>query len=163
MRFTFTRLFFILLALGLVPLSVSWQIPFLRTAVIVFDILLIAAALVDYLISRKLPPGVTCRREFDKRFAIGDPSEVRLVIENASERDLHMKVKDEYPSAMRLGESREAEVHLEAHEVARFSYFLTPARRGRYEFGTTAVRFKSRLGLVWCQTTLGEAQSVKVY
>ena len=163
MRFVFSRLFFVLLAFGLVPLSVSWQIPSLRTAVIAFDILLIAAALVDYLVSRKLPAGVTCRREFDKRFAIGDPSEVRLVIENVSERDLHLKVKDEYPSAMRLGGTREAEVRLDPHEIARFSYFLTPPRRGRYEFGTTAVRFKSRLGLVWCQATFGEAQSVKVY
>src|SRR5262249_50845803 len=40
---------------------------------------------------------------------------------------------------------------------------VRPMRRGRYEFGTTAVRYLSKLGLVWCQTTLGEASSVKVY
>ncbi|MBA3351755.1 MAG: hypothetical protein H0U23_04905, partial [Blastocatellia bacterium] len=55
MRLVFSRLFFILFALGLVPLSVSWQIPVLRSAVIGFDILLVLAALIDYLISRKLP------------------------------------------------------------------------------------------------------------
>ncbi len=163
MRFVFSPLFFILFALGLVPLSVSWQVPFLRTAVIAFDIALVAAALLDYFISRKLPYGVTSHREFDRRLAIGDASEVRLVIENASERDLHFKLKDEYPSAMRLKDKREAEMFLAAHETATFSYFLTPVRRGRYEFGKTAVRFRSRLGLVWCQTEIGPAQSVKVY
>jgi uncharacterized protein (DUF58 family) len=163
MRFVFSPLFFILLALGLVPLSVSWQIPFLRTAVIVFDIALVVVALFDYFLSRKLPDGVTSRREFDRRFAIADPSEVRLVIENASERDLHFKIKDEYPPAMRLEHSRAAEVYLDAHETASLSYFVTPPRRGRYEFGRTAARFKSRLGLVWCQTELGASQSVKVY
>jgi uncharacterized protein (DUF58 family) len=163
MRFVFSRLFYILLAAGLVPLSVSWQVPFRRTAVIVFDILLVAAALVDHIISRKLPDGVTSRREFDRRFAIGDTAEIRLVIENASGRDLDLRIKDEYPPAMRLGDTREAEMHLEAHESGVFSYFLTPSRRGRYEFGRTAVRFRSRLGLVWCQTYLGEPQSVKVY
>ena len=163
MSFVFSRLFFVLFALGLVPLSVSWQIPFLRTAVIVFDILLIAAAVIDHLISRRLPAEVTSRREFDKRFAIGDPTEVRVFIENASGRFLHLKLKDEYPAEMRLGESREAEMRLDAHESASFSYFLTPLRRGRYEFGSTAVRFKSKLGLVWCQASLGRPQFVKVY
>lgn len=163
MRFVFSRLFFILLALGLVPLSVSWQIPFLRTIVIVFDVALVAAALLDYLISRKLPDGVTARREFDKRFAIGEQSEVRLEISNASERDIYFHLKDEYPPTMRLEEKREAEMYLDAHETAAFSYFLTPVRRGKYEFGRIAVRFKSKLGLVWCQTTLSEPQTVKVY
>ena len=163
MRFVFSRLFFIILAAGLVPLSVSWQIPFLRTAVIGFDIALIVLAVVDYFISRKLPEGVSARREFDRRFAIGDPTEVRVEISNSSGRELRMSLKDEYPAEMRLEGKREAEMFLDAHETAEFSYSLTPPRRGRYGFGKTAVRFKSKLGLVWCQSDLGESQTVKVY
>ena len=163
MRFVFTRLFFVLFALGLIPLSVSWQVPFLRTAVIIFDVALVGIALVDYFLSRRLPEGVTTHREFVRRFAIGDSSEVKIVVENNSERDLHLVLKDEYPAAMRLEDKREAEMHLDAHERATFSYFLKPPRRGRYEFGRTAVRFKSRLGLVWCQADLGTTESVKVY
>lgn len=163
MRFVFSRLFFILLAAGLVPLSISWQLPFLRTAVVVFDIGLIAAALIDYVISRKLLEGFTARREFDRRFAIGDPSEVRLIVSNESDRDILLKVKDEYPPAMRLHEKREATMYLDAHEAGQFSYFLTPPQRGKYDFGRTAVRFRSKLGLVWCQAVLGDAQTVKVY
>ena len=163
MRFVFSRLFFIILASGLVPLSVSWQIPFLRTAVIGFDIALIVLAVVDYFISRKLPEGVSARREFDRRFAIGDPTEVRVEISNSSGRELRMSLKDEYPAEMRLEGKREAEMFLDAHETAEFSYSLTPPRRGRYGFGKTAVRFKSKLGLVWYQSDLGESQTVKVY
>ena len=163
MRFVFSRLFFIILAAGLIPLSVSWQVPFLRTVVIVFDIALVGLAFLDYFISRKLPGGATVRREFDRRFAIGDPTEVRVEVTNSSHRDLRMSLKDEYPPELRLDGRREAEMYLDAHEIASFSYLLTPPRRGRYEFGRTAVRFKSKLGLVWCQTYLGEAQRVKVY
>lgn len=163
MRFVFSRLFFVLLAAGLVPLSVSWQLPWLRAAVVAFDVSLIAAALVDYLISRKLLAGVTGRREFDRRFAIGDPSEVRLVISNESDRDILLKLKDEYPPAMRLHDKREAVMYLDAHEAGQFSYFLTPPRRGKYGFGKIAVRFRSKLGLVWCQANLGDSQTVKVY
>src|SRR5688572_11405600 len=107
MRFIFTRLFFILLALGLIPLSVSWQIPFLRNAVIVFDIALVVAAFLDYVASRRLPETISARREFDRRFAIGDPSEVRIIVENASERAFHFLLKDEYPAAMKLSDRRE--------------------------------------------------------
>jgi uncharacterized protein (DUF58 family) len=42
-------------------------------------------------------------------------------------------------------------------------YGLTPARRGLFEFGQIAVRFLSRLNLVWCQINVGEATTVKVY
>ena len=163
MRFVFSRLFFILLAIGLVPLSISWQIPFLRTIVIVFDICIIAVAALDYFISRRLLENVTAVREFDRRFAIGDPSEVRLQILNESDHELRFRLKDEYPPAMTLRDKREAEMFLDAHEIGQFSYFLTPSRRGKYEFGKIAIRFKSKLGLVWCQSALGEMQTVKVY
>jgi uncharacterized protein (DUF58 family) len=163
MPFVFSRLFFILLAAGLVPLSISWQIPLLRTTVIVLDILLISLAVFDYFISRRFLDNVSARRDFDRRFAIGDPSEVKLEILNQGEQDLRLKLKDEYPSSMRLHDKREAEMYLGAHELGQFSYFLTPPRRGKYEFGRIAVRYRSRLGLVWCQALLGEPQMVKVY
>lgn len=163
MRFVFSRRFFILLGLGIIPLSLSWNLPILRTGVFAFDFLLIAAAVADYFISRKLPPELTIRREFEKRFAIGDRSEVRLHVENATSSSFHLAVKDEYPPEMVLDETREAEFTVEAQTTADFFYYLTPPRRGNYKFGVTAVRYLSKLGLVWCQTALGEAQAVKVY
>ncbi len=163
MRFVFSRLFFALLALGIVPLSISWSFPALRYAVLAYDILLFCVALIDIFVSRKLPEEFTITREFNKRFAIGDPTTVNLKIENASEQTFHIKIKDEYPSEMRLNEPREAEFSVDAQTAAEFSYSLTPTRRGQYEFGKTAVRYLSRIGLVWCQAELGQAQSVKVY
>ncbi|HBE81644.1 MAG TPA: DUF58 domain-containing protein [Pyrinomonadaceae bacterium] len=163
MRFVFSGRFFLLLALGLVPLSMSWSFPVLRTAVLVFDVLLIAAAVVDYLMSRKLPEGFRIRRKFEARFAIGDPSDVKLEIENDTERAFRIKIKDEYPDAMKLGDPREAAFTIQPRSNAEFYYSLTPPKRGHYEFGRTAVRYLSRFGLVWCQSELGEPQAVKVY
>ena len=163
MRFVFSRLFYILLAAGLIPLSVSWQMPFMRTVVVAFDAILIALAVIDYFISKNLADKLAARREFDKRFAIGDASEVRIVVSNTNDRDLFLRIKDEYPPGMRLEERREAEMYLDAHETGEFSYLLTPPKRGKYEFGKTAVRFRSKLNLVWCQASLGEPQTVKVY
>lgn len=163
MRFVFSPRFFILLAIGILPLSFSWNLPVLRSIVFAFDVLLVIAAITDYLISRNLPAEFNIRREFDKRFAIGDSSEVRLLIENAAPASFHIKIKDEYPPEMVLEDEREAEFTVEAQTTAEFSYRVTPPRRGNYKFGRIAVRYLSKLGLVWCQADLGEAQAVKVY
>lgn len=152
-----------MLAIGILPLSFSWNLPVLRSAVFAFDVLLVIAAIIDYLVSRKLPAEFTIRREFDKRFAIGDSSQVRLHIENATPASFHIKVKDEYPPEMLLEDEREAEFTVEAQSNAEFSYNVTPPRRGNYKFGRVALRYLSKLGLVWCQADLGEEQVVKVY
>jgi uncharacterized protein (DUF58 family) len=103
------------------------------------------------------------QREFEKRFAIAGRSTVVLRMTNTGDFGLHLKLKDEYPAEMRLGGTREAEFILDPQTSAEFSYELTPPRRGNYRFGKTAVRFLSRLGLVWCQIDAAEEQSVKVY
>lgn len=163
MRFVFSLRFYVLLALALVPLSLSWTFPVLWYVVVAFDILLFAAAIADYFISRNLLEDVILKREFDRRFAIGDATRVSIMIENSTPSSLHLKIKDEYPPEMKLDEPREASFRIGPQQTAEFFYHVTPRRRGRYEFGKIAVRFLSRLGLVWCQAGFGDAQAVKVY
>jgi uncharacterized protein (DUF58 family) len=163
MRFVFSRRFYILFAAGLVPLSLSWTFAELRYAVFAYDILLVAAAIADYFASRKLPPELTVSREFERRFAIGDSVKVSLNFDNSTDRKFWLRVKDEYPAELKLDETREAEFELGPYSNAEFYYHVTTPKRGRYSFGKTAVRFLSRLGLVWCQSELGEPQSIKVY
>ncbi|MCA1622809.1 MAG: DUF58 domain-containing protein [Acidobacteria bacterium] len=163
MRFVFSHWFFILLAIGLLPLSLSWNFPTLRYLVFGYDVLLIAIALIDYFISHKLPAELTITREFSKRFAIGDETKVHLCVENTSAQTFNLQIKDEFPPEMKLSDSREAKFKVEGQTTADFFYGLTPPRRGKYEFGKTAVRFLSKLGLVWCQINLGKAETVKVY
>ena len=150
MGFVFSRRFYVLLALGIVPLALSWKQPELRTAVFILDFLLIAAAVADYWLSRTLPEEFTIRREFGSRFAIGDPVRVSLIVENASPRDVYIRVKDEFPPEMKLDETREAAFNVAAQTNAEFYYHVTPPKRGRYEFGKTAVRIclKARARLV---------------
>src|SRR6185503_4499819 len=101
--------------------------------------------------------------EFAGRFAMGAETEVRLQLQNASNRSVSLIVKDEYPPQMTLSGMREARVHLEAQDTATLIYGVTPPRRGRFEFGQTALRFRSRFRLVWCQIKVVEPVAVKVY
>src|SRR5882762_5071816 len=162
MRFVFTKRFYLLLGLGLIPLSFSWAHPWLKWVTLTYDFLLLIVAIVDARTSR-LPQGVSIARTFAGRFAVGGEMDVRIEIENNTQRPLSIIIKDEYPPAMVLTGLREADLHVEAQRSVQLLYKLKPPRRGRFEFGRIAVRFVSRLALVWCDTKAAEPQFVKVY
>lgn len=162
MPFVFTRLFYVLLIAGFVPLSLSWQRPGLRWATVLYDAALLIVAFIDSRTSR-LPPGLTIEREFAGRFAVGAETEVRVKVLNNSPRAVTLHPKDEYPPEMKIIDVREGRVRVEAHTSASLYYSLVPPKRGRFEFGQTVVRYLSRLGLVWNQTRTGQPESVKVY
>ena len=162
MRFVFTKFFYLLAALGFVPLAFAWQRPWLAWVAFGYDVLLLMAALVDSQIS-ELPRGFRVSRQFGGRFAMGAETEVRIQIENPSSRPVFLSLKDEYPPQMILKGEREGDVRVPAHSTAALIYALTPPRRGRFEFAYTALRFRSRLNLVWCEARGAEPVAVKVY
>ena len=162
MRFVFTKFFYLLFALAFLPLSLSWQLPWLRWLALGYDVLLLVVALIDAR-SSDLPKSISISRHFGGRFAVGAETEVKIQIQNSSNRPITVVVKDEYPPQMLLNGLREGSVKIEAQSSATLIYGLTPPRRGRFEFGQIAIRFRSSLGLVWCQTKVEKPISVKVY
>lgn len=162
LRFVFSKLFYILLAVGFVPLSLSWNRPLLRWATLAYDLALIAAAVFDAWNS-KLPEKVRIERHFGGRFAVGAETEVRIEIANQTARDIRLIIKDEYPPQLKLSGAREARLTIEAQSTAALVYGLTPPKRGRFEFGLIAVRYLSRWGLAWRQARIGEPVAIKVY
>jgi len=152
----------VLAALALVPLSLSWGRSWLAWVALAYDVLLVTAAVVDARLTQ-LPPGFVVSREFGSRFAMGAETEVRVQLQNASNRSLSLIVKDEYPPQMALSGMREGRVDVDPQGSATLIYGVTPPRRGRFEFGQTALRFRSRFGLVWCQVDVAEPVAVKVY
>jgi len=127
-----------------------------------FDLFIILLALIDWRISR-LPNEITIRREFNKRFAIGDGTEVNLKIENNTPNAFKIIIKDENPAEMKLTGQREGFVSLPPQSTANFIYELTPVNRGHFEFGKTIVRHLSKLRLVWIQNEIKTEAAVKVY
>jgi len=161
-RFVFTKLFYFLFALALLPLSFSWGRPWLRWIAFAYDALLLLVAYVDYRRSH-LPAELRIWREFSGRFAVGAETEVHLQIQNSLRRPVSLVVKDEFPPQMALSGVREVQLRVAPQSTATVIYGLTPPKRGRFEFGFVAVRFRSRLGLVWRQVSVAEPQAVKVY
>jgi len=161
-RFVFTKFFYFLFALAFVPLSLSWQRPWLRPVALGYDVLLIILAIIDSR-ATQLPKNISISRYFGGRFAVGAENEVKIQIQNGSTRGIEVVVKDEYPPQMLLNGLREGSVRVDAQSSATLIYSLTPPRRGRFEFGQIAIRFRSRFGLVWCQTKVEKPIAVKVY
>ena len=162
MRFVFSKLFYALMAVGFIPLSLSWGRPMLRWVTLTYDLALIALAIFDATNS-KLPARVRLERRFGGRFAVGAETEVRVEIANHTPRDISLIIKDEYPPQMNVSGAREARVAIDAQTTATMTYGLTPPKRGRFEFGLIAVRYLSRWRLVWSQTHVGTSVAVKVY
>jgi uncharacterized protein (DUF58 family) len=162
MRFVFTKLFYALLAVALVPISLSWGRPMLAWIAVTYDLVIIAVALFDAWNS-KLAKGVSIQRHFGGRFAVGAETDVQIDVENHTPRDISLILKDEYPPQLQLFGSREARVEVEAQTSTKFFYNLKPPKRGQFSFGRIAVRYLSHWRLAWCQTTAGEPITVKVY
>ena len=162
MPFVFSRLFYFLILVGLVPLSLSWGRPWLRWATLAYDLILIGLAIIDGRYSR-LSKGIHISREFAGRFAVGAETDVQIKLHNSTPRPITLRIKDEYPPLMKLIGAREAAVRVAAQTEAILVYGLKPPKRGRFEFGQTAVRFLSGWSLAWCQTKVGEPTAVKVY
>lgn len=163
MRFVFSKLFYVLLAVGFLPLSLAWAWPELRWYTACYDATLLLLAFVDARLSRELPEGIAVSRELAGRFHIGAETEVQVRVANHTPREIHLRLKDEHPPELLLSSPREAALKVEAQATVTLVYGLTPPRRGRYQFGHVAVRYLSRLRLVWCATRAGEAVWIKVY
>ena len=162
MRFVFSKLFYALLAVGLVPLSLSWGRPILAWMALTYDLIIVAAAIFDAWNS-KLSKGVRIERHFGGRFAVGAETDVRIDVANHTAQDLSVIVKDEYPPQMKLSGQREARLDVDAQTSASVVYRLKPPKRGQFLFGQIAVRHLSRWRLAWRQSDAGQPVTVKVY
>ena len=162
MRFVFTKRFIALLALGLGLLALGWIDRDILYLTLLYDVALFAAAVGDYFASEKAGAFRTTSN-VEARFSMGAQNEVVVKITNRAPRKVTFIVKDEYPPQMELAEPREVRLTVTPNRTRAWRYRLIPTARGSYEFGNTAVRIRSRLGLLWKQFTFATAQAVKVY
>jgi uncharacterized protein (DUF58 family) len=162
LRFIFTDRFFVLLAAGLVFLSLGWVYPAMAYFTVVYDLALIGVAVTDYWLSEKAGD-FRVARDLEDRFAMGADNKVTIRIMNRSRRAVTLVIKDEYPAKMEILDSREVRLTVPRGRTRAWTYGLLPTARGSYEFGDTAVRFRTRLGLLWRQATYSTARNVRVY
>ena len=154
--------FFLLLAAGLLLLSLGWLNRGALYLTIAYDVVLIATAVADYLLSERAG-SFRVGREVEERLAMGAENEITIRITNRARRKISFIVKDEYPPAMELVSPREAQLTIPAGRSRSWRYAVLPTARGKYDFGDTVVRFRTRFGLLWRQITFSTSTAAKVY
>jgi len=162
LRFVFSTRFFLLLGAGLALLSVGWITRGALYVTLLYDVALMVTAAADYLLSEK-ENAFRVEREMEERFAMGAENKVTIKISNRAQRKVTFLVKDEYPHRMELTSPREAQLTIPVGRSRAWRYSLLPTARGKYDFGNTVLRFRTRLGLLWRQITYPTATDVKVY
>ncbi len=162
MPFVFTNTFYLLLAVGLVPISLAWAgWEFLAVAA-VYDVALFGVAIADYMISDGRG-ALDVGRLSEDRFSLGAENRVAVSATNQVGRRLALRIKDEHPSALRRTGDREASAQLDPGETVVFEYDLYPTMRGSYLFGDVVGRVRGKLGLVWRNVRWPLAEAVRVY
>jgi uncharacterized protein (DUF58 family) len=152
----------VLLGVGFALLSLGWINRDALYLAALFDLVVIAFAAADYMISEDRE-SFRVERQVEERFSMGASNEVTVRVTNLARRKVTLIIKDEYPPGMQLLAPREARLTLPAGRSRTWSYALLPTARGSYQFGETPVRFRTRLGLLWRQLNYPTARSVKVY
>src|SRR5262245_64060781 len=146
----FTRRFFILIALGFLPLLIAWRAPGVKWGLVAYDLVLLFLAYVDYRSTEDVSQ-IKIARHMPRRFMIGEDNEVRITVSHRLPRPFTLTIKDEYPPGLELrGERTLVAAPLRrgsADREATVGYKLYAASRGDYGFGDIVVRRRGPWGL----------------
>lgn len=160
----FTRRFFLLLLLGVIPPLLTWPWAGSKWLLIGWNVALLVAAWLDYRQTEDVAQ-LQATRHLSQRFIIGAENEVQIELAMRPARDVLFSVKDEYPPELELRGDRllSFTIPRKARNSVIRSYNLFAAARGDYHFGDLVLRWPAPWGLVIKQARIPAAQSVKVY
>jgi uncharacterized protein (DUF58 family) len=165
----FTRRFFILFSLGVLPLIFAMGTSGARWGLwtlIAYDLTLSLIAYFDYGRTENISH-IEITRHIPRRFMIGEENDVVIAISHLLQRQITLTIKDEYPPGLVLRGERlllaTPKRKNGAERQATVGYKLYAESRGAYEFGDIIARRVSPWGLVIKQDQVKAAESVKVY
>src|SRR5574337_973502 len=153
--------FFMVLLVGLVWLGPGWWEPRFLFAMVLWDVLALAAWAGDL---RQLPRAeqLEVRRVWSAPAALGTPSSVELELVNFGRVALLAVAVDDVPATLRP-EPAAVEIRVAAGKAGQGAYPILPAGRGDARMGRVFLRYQSLLRLAerWASADL--SQTVRVY
>ena len=160
----FSRRFYILVAAGIVPLLLSGLFAPLALLGVVWNLVVFALAVLDYVRCAR-PDTLSAERVTDDALSVAASNHVALHILNDSAQTFTALVRDEPPPSfvMTEGETRQAAHKFGPFERWTLFYSVTPPARGDFSFGDVYVRVTGPLGLVIRQGKLPAARPASVF
>ncbi len=150
-----------LLAAGFLLLIPGFYVSRLSYAMLVWDGLVLLAALLDGLRLPK-PAQISAERSWSNAPCLGSKTEMEIVIENNSRVLLDCRLTDDLPAAL-AAEPATGRLQVFPRVPARLRYRVRPRERGDCETGALYLRYRSPFGLAekWAKAPL--AQAVRIY
>lgn len=162
MRIAITRPFIYLLSFGVVLLGISILINSSLTIFIVYNLLCAILLLTDYLIS-KWEELILVERVGEDSLSIYERQAISFSVYNRGNQRLYIELKDEVPEFHFKAEDKLMKGYVEPHEKKVFQYFVTPTKRGAFEFKNLHVKYEGRLKLCMKMYKLNVNREYKVY
>ena len=153
-----------LLALGAAPLLFAGLFPWLLTLVLLYNAVLAACAVADFLAAPRPESALSLTRTVDDKLSLGAANRVAIEAGNRSAMTLRLRVRDLPPPNFDLdGDAERVLILPPGPRPVRFTYQVTPPAKGDFAFGDLYFEYAGRLGLVRRQGVIAAAQAVKVY
>jgi uncharacterized protein (DUF58 family) len=154
--------FFHCLALVVVLFILSFPWPVLEAFAWMILLCLITLTLADFILLFGYSLAVTAERITSKRFSLGDPNEVRVVLKYKGKFPIHVTCYDELPEQFQKRDLTWA-ITLANDEFYEYMYRVTPTSRGEYTFGFVRALVASNLGILQRNLPLANPLTVPVY
>ena len=158
--FGFGRRFFLALALGTLWLVPAWTMHSFIAAMFLWDALVCAAWLWDFLRLCR-PDQLTVTRSWRMRPALAVASKVYVQVAAQSSLPLYIRALDEVPPALSI-EQPALEFELPAVGSLERSYSILPRERGRITLGRVFLRYQSALQFAERRAVADLRQTVRV-
>lgn len=156
-----TRRLVWLVAILALPLTLAGINRTLADTALLLNLVLVAVALVDLMISPR-PGEVVVERELSDVLSVGAANPVTLSIRNRSQTPLTVSIHDD-PGPLCATERLPQTIRALPDRAEQVSYIVRPLRRGSSEMPAVHLRFPTRLGL-WTRHDVRELVSpIRVY
>ncbi|SDN79406.1 DUF58 domain-containing protein [Halobacillus aidingensis] len=152
------RLLLFILALSFVLILLSWiglSWPFIIAA----NGAILLLSLIDLTFSPKRKE-LQIRRAMDEEMERGIENEASVLVRNASDKRLAMKVIDHFPQS--FSQPFPLKKEIQGYEEARITYLFHAEQRGDYTLPHLHVRYRSRFGLWEKQMRVEQTDSVRI-
>lgn len=156
-----TTRFWILLAAGVPIAFIGAIIPGFESFVLPYNIVLLFALFSSWAVARRWNL-LSVERKSAPILSVGAPNPVRLEIENLSDMNVSLMVRDA-PPLDSIATNHDFKVQIKSGKLASLNYVIVPQHRGADSFRGTYVRWLAPLGLTWVEKFIANEQRAPIY
>lgn len=156
-----TKKFLLILYSGFILSIIGFFFRELSILQYIFYLLLFLFSIIDFLsIVRRNE--IKIKRIHEKYLSIGIDNQIKISIENFSNKKSFFIIRDEYPEEFEV-KNDTCNIKLKPLFFGTVSYYVKPLLKGKYNFNNIYIRVSGKFGLIYRQYKISLQTSISVY